>query len=54
MDPDGYLSDFINKNISRESLKGEYYETGYHTVHQAEVSFTPGQPPEDLIKFELS
>ena len=44
---------FIEKMIVCDPLKGDYYESDCHTVHQTMVSFTKRQPSEDWLKDTL-
>ena len=49
----GELTKFIDKTIECAPLKGNYYEAGCHTVHQALVSFIMGHPSEYWITDNL-
>ena len=53
-DAKGDLLNFIDKTIACAPLKGDYYEADWHTVHQALVSFTSGNPSEDWLKANLN
>ena len=52
-DSNGDLPNSINKTISFALFKGNYYESGFHTVHQTLVLFATGQPLEYWIKDTL-
>ena len=43
-DANGGFHRFIENTIECETLKGDYYEADHHTVNQALVSFTTGNP----------
>ena len=52
-DANGDSPNFIDKEISCDTLRCNYYEADHHTVHQELVSFTTGQPSKDWTKATL-
>ena len=47
------LPNFIGKAVACVTLKGCYYESDPHKVHQALVALITGQPLEDWLKVTL-